>query len=65
MYFNCASANTGTLTPPSYTVRAEVTGAGGATFDWTGYSTDHPDHFTLRADDVAVGPLAAGTHTWS
>jgi RHS repeat-associated protein len=62
LYFNWASDNIGNLAAAGYTVRAEVTGTGGAVFSYTGISTD-PGNITRLTMDQAVGPLAAGTHT--
>ena len=63
LYFNWASLNQGTATASNYNVHAEVTGTGGGTFDWNGISTD-PGYVTYLTNDRAVGPLAAGQHTF-
>lgn len=63
LYFNWASINQGASATGSYTVRAEVTGTGGGTWTWT--VTNNPvNEWFASTLDQAVGPLAAGAHTF-
>ncbi|GEM_PF-7061912 len=63
LYFNWASINQGAIVASNYTVRAEVTGAGGGSWTWSGLASS-PGYHTYLTTDQAVGPLAAGAHTF-
>jgi len=63
LYFNWASINQGTAASGSYTVHVEVTGTGGDTWDWT-IPSDAINQWWGLPTDQAVGPLAAGSHTF-
>ena len=63
LYFNFASWNLGTFVADDYTLRAEVTGTGGMSWQWPGVSTAAGESAYLT-NDQAVGPLSAGTHTF-
>ena len=63
LYFNWGSVNNGDATASNYTVYFEVTGTGGGTWNWDSLTTD-PGYWTRLSYDQAVGPLAAGSHTF-
>jgi hypothetical protein len=63
LYFNWASINQGTVASGSYTVHVEVTGTGGSNWNWT-IPSDAVNEWYGLTTDQAVGPLAAGSHTF-
>jgi RHS repeat-associated protein len=65
LYFNWVSWNLGTWQADNYTVRVQVatTGGGSWNWNWTNVSTAAGSSVYLT-NDQAVGPLAAGTHTF-
>ncbi len=66
LYFNWEALNQGNAaTASTFTVRAEVTGTGGGAWTWTCPSGISGGGGWCRATyDQAVGPLAAGSHTF-
>lgn len=63
LYFNLAWKNQGNVTTPEYTVHFEVTGTGGSIWNGTSLATP-PNKVVALNSDVAIGPLAAGSHTF-
>ncbi len=63
LYVNHAYFNRGSETAEDFTIRLEVTGTGDKSWSYT-RSSLLPDYYAcLVSDDIAIGPLPAGTHT--
>jgi M6 family metalloprotease-like protein len=63
LYFNWASINQGNDASGGYRVHVEVTGTGGGSWDWD-IQSDAVNEFWYLQNDLSVGPLSAGTHTF-
>ncbi|MCO6455657.1 MAG: pre-peptidase C-terminal domain-containing protein [Pirellulaceae bacterium] len=63
LYFNWLVANFGDAPANGYSVRFEVTGQGGGSWQWNNVDTS-PGSPVRLVNDQAVGPLSAGTHTF-
>lgn len=63
LYFNWGAINNGTVAASGYTVRVEVTGTGGNSWNWPSVSTS-PGYWSQLLTDQGVGPLATGSHTF-
>jgi len=63
LYTNYACNNVGNTDSDYFTIKLEITGEGGDTFTYSRSSL--PDGFyTYNLNDIAIGPLSPGTHTF-